>query len=571
MLKNNQKIIFIIFLTAFLTYSFSLGNQFLWDDEEQIVANKIIQNWRNLPSLWLSGIVYTHGQTLGGGFYRPILNSAYLFLYLLGQGQPFVFRFFQVFVHALNSILVYLFFTVLFKNQKTVLFLSLIFAVHPAISEGVLFTAGLAEPLYFFFTIGSFFLFLKKKIPLSLLLFFLALLTKEAALVLFPLLIFYLWFSPEQKRDFISLFPYSVIIFLYFFARITIVGGLVNNLHFPSLISQQPLPLRLINLPYEIAFYLLNFIFPFKLAISNQTVVNQIQFNFFWRPFFLILIFIFSVFFLFKKTKNKLFLFFLFWFLLSLLPVLNLVPLSATVADRWFYLPIIGLLGILGLTIFQPSWLKFKLINLFGLVLISFLAVGTFRRSLDWRNGFTLYQHDLTINPTSFELQNNYGVELFRRGQLTQAKEMFQKSVETNPHWWTNLNNLGVMYEKEGNWEKAAELYQQAINNGHYFLAYQNLAQLYLNTQNYQKANELLTKAVKIFPGEPSLYRFFAISLYQSNQKELALKQAQLLWQLEPTEQNFQLWQAIANQTKLPANQFKAADETSGESPANED
>lgn len=549
-LKKNKEILFI-FIVGFFVYLFSLGNQFLWDDENQIVQNAVIQNIKNLPSLFTKGIVYIPGRELSGGFYRPIVTLTYMLLYFIGNGSPFAFRLFQITLHAINGILVYFLFLNLLREKKASFLAGLVFAVHPAISEGVLFISGLGEPLYFFFSITAFLFLVYDFYLLSLFFFLIALLTKEAAIVLFLLIIIYLLLFRNKKPFMPTILGYFWTILVYILLRVITVGGLVTNLNFPSLIGQQPLLIRILTIPYSVIFYILIFFFPLNLATSNQTVVSSIS----TISFLFILLITLLIYYLHRKTRSSLFIFFVSWFIVSLAPILNIVPLSSTVAERWLYFPIIGILGtlcVVGINFYPKVKHYKKLISVALILYVGLLSLRTLIRTFDWRNGYSLYKHDILINPNSFELQNNYGVELFRKGETVKSKQYFQKSVELNPKWWPNYNNLGVVYEREGDYKKASELYQKSIDNGDYFLAYGNLAQIYLKTKDYNSANLLLEKATKYFPYNPGLHRFYAISLYQTSQYELALKEAQILVKLEPSQENYALWQLISTKEKLP-------------------
>lgn len=534
-------------------YVSSLNNQFLWDDEQQIVENTVIQDVKNLPSLFTQGIVYIPGRELSNGFYRPILSLAYMLIYLIGGGLPFFFRLFQIFLHGLNSILVYLLFLKLFpKNNEAAFKASLVFAVHPGAAEAVLFISALGEPLYFFFSLLSFILFLTDRFYLlSLFFFFLSLLTKEAALILSLLLVLFLVLT-NKRQKFFKLGGYLMIVFIYLWLRIITTGGLVVNLNFPSLIAYAPLLAKILTSVYSVVFYLRLFFFPLNLSISNQTVINSVGDIRFLSSALLLILTILAVFYFYQRKKDQLFLFFVFWFLTGLTVVLNFIPLSATVAERWLYFPMVGILGALAAVFCQLEKRQFKILSAIFMIWLVLLSLRTIRRTFDWKNGYTLYKHDLMVNPQSFELQNNYGVELFRRGEITKAKPYFQKSIELNPNWWFNYNNLGAVYEAEGDHQRAIEFYQKAIEKNDYFLAYKNLASIYLKMKNYQQANLILEKATGYFSYQADLHRLYAISLYQTQQKEAALKEAQILLRIEPTGQNYQLWQIILKGEKLP-------------------
>ena len=48
---------------------------------------------------------------------------------------------------------------------------------------------------------------------------------------------------------------------------------------------------------------------------------------------------------------------------------------------------------------------------------------------MDWRNGLSLFSRDIRED-SSFDLQNNMGVELFRVGRYAEAKKYFETEME---------------------------------------------------------------------------------------------------------------------------------------------
>jgi len=196
-----------------------------------------------------------------------------------------------------------------------------------------------------------------------------------------------------------------------------------------------------------------------------------------------------------------------------LLPHLQIIPLNMTVAERWLYFPMIGLLGMMG-SIIKISNIKYqisKILFSLAIIIISIFSIRSFIRTLDWRNGLALFGHDIK-KTSSFDLQNNFGTELFRVGRYDEAKKYFKISTELAPYWWVNWNNLGAIYEREKNYQKAAEYYQKSINNGQYYLAYENLAKiLVLHGKDQKKTEEFLKEVLKLFPKNENLLRINAL------------------------------------------------------------
>jgi len=62
------------------------------------------------------------------------------------------------------------------------------------------------------------------------------------------------------------------------------------------------------------------------------------------------------------------------------------------------------------------------------------LSMRTIIRNENWRNGLRLYSHDAAIEALispqgSFDLENNYGVKLFRIGKIKEAKTHFENRL----------------------------------------------------------------------------------------------------------------------------------------------
>lgn len=536
-LNTMKNTAFLVFLITFVLYSLSLGNQFLWDDEEQIVANPSVHNVSNIPNLLFSGIVNSQSGNLSGGFYRPVVTSTYTVLYALGNGSPFIFRLFQITLHALNAVLVFLIFSKFF-DRKLALLGGIIFSIHPGISEGVLFIAGLGEPLFTFFILLAFYTYLKNKIIVSLIAFFIALLTKETAIVFIPLLLSYQWLFAKSKVNQKLFLGIIFVSFSYLFLRLITVGSnFANHLNFPSPIAQLDLTGRIYTMPYSVIFYLMLFIYPVNLAIQQHQIVYSV-------PALVVIILLIGL--VIYKRKNKLLAFFSLWFILGIIPVLNFIPLSATVAERWLYFPIIGLIGIVLLII------KNKKILLSALVIIIILmGTRTIIRETNWKNGMALYANDIKVNEDSFDLVNNFGVELFRQDRVEESKQYFDRSIELNPKWWTAYNNLGAIYENNNDSQKAIELYRRSIDNGNYYLAYENLARLLVKQENYEEANKFLEETLKYYSQNSLFHYLYAVSLYKTGNQQEALKHAQIAFNLNPTQENYQLLQTIINEHKL--------------------
>jgi len=542
--RNKTKIyLIIILIIGFSIYTNSLTNNFVWDDEEQIVNNSIIRTGDNLPLFFTASTFYSGGINLSGGFYRPLATLSYFLNYSFWELNPVGFHLFQIFFHLLNLILIFFLFKKILdeertKNSEEISFLSsLLFAVHPVNVESVVYIGSIGEILYSFFILSSFYLFLKgidyetgeiKKNTFiySFSLIFLSLLAKESGIVAFPLLLLYLFLFIKPKREIYKKFLISTGITLsaysflrYFIAKISTVSQ-----HYAP-ISLASFWERISALPYTVFSYLKIIFFPKDLFISRHFLISSFADIKFWTPFILLSgVLIFSFYLIFKK-KSIISLFFLLWFLGCLFPTLNIIPLDMTMAERWLYFPLIGFIGLFVFLVFKyfndNNLKKQKLYFCFFLI-ITIFSFRVIIRNRDWKDGLTLYGHDILYSKNSFDLENNYGVELFRIGEIDKAKEHFQRSIFLQPEWMCSHNNLGAVYQRQGEIDKAKEEYTRSLELGDYYFAYENLATILLREKD-EKALEFLEQGFLKFPRSLKLRRFLSIAYYRNGENQKAI------------------------------------------------
>ena len=521
---KEKNILLIIIITALVVFGHSLFNDFVWDDEEQVVNNIAIQKVSNIPSFFFGSTFNSGGATmLSGLYYKPLLTTTYTLIYSLFKLRPLFYHAVQILIHVVNTYLLFKLYLETTKNKTPALLASLIFLIHPFNVESVVYIAGLQEPLFFLFGILAFqkirqFSWKKnynQKTNLILLnlLLLLSLLSKETGIIFFLIVNIYSFLFFKKNK--LSVFLTSIITFcLYLFLRIGLAGIGLNK-HGLAPISIVSLSGRLLTMPKIILFYFKNFFFPSKLAISHHWMVTSATFQDFYLPLILssaLTILLVLLTFKFKSSNKKHNLYkilFLISFIVSLVFHSQIFPLDMTVSDRWFYLPMAGLLGLLAIC-FKQLWDKFqkkKLLMVYALFsIIAVFSIQTYIRSRHWKNSLTIYSHDIKINPLSFDLTNNYGVALFRINQIPLAKDQFFKSAQLAPQWWTNWNNLGVCIEQEGDLETALSYYRKAINNGRYYLAYENYAKVLIKQNKLEEAKNFLhSEALLYFPNNQRL------------------------------------------------------------------
>lgn len=463
---TTTKAIHWIIIIGLVVYANMLFNGFVWDDISYILLNPDVHT---LNILYLFGS--NHFNTLGQ--YRPIPAFYFAVLYTLFSNSTFFYHFIQLIFQFTNVILLFILFKYFF-NKKISFFLSLVFLVHPMQVESVSYISQTPSILFFSFGILALLLYIKsnKSIKSSIIIFtllLLSVLTKESGILFMAQL--YFWALLYKKRYILSEYIYGLcVLFIYLFFRL-VIGDVASYQSVVVPIDTLSLSERVLNIPAIIFYYLKTFFYPQQLVVDQVWIVKSINFNSFYFPLicisiFLILLLILGI----HLAKNnrvlfKAYLYFLFWFILGLVPYLQIYPIDGTVADRWFYYPMVGLLGIIGvfLQLFKINKQVYKMTFIvIGVIILILLSMRTIVRNTNWQNADTLFTHDSRILD-NYNIEANLSSEFRNEGNNDEAIYHMQKSVNFLPYE-TNLLNLGVLYEGEDNSKLARHYYLMAIN-----------------------------------------------------------------------------------------------------------
>jgi len=112
-----------------------------------------------------------------------------------------------------------------------------------------------------------------------------------------------------------------------------------------------------------------------------------------------------------------------FW--LGLLPVSNFIPLYRPMADRYLYLPLIGLALMLA-----PILSRFKIAPWVALLIALPLAVTTFCQEQVWHDDVALWTATARTNPASYTAANNLGCALVAAGRPAEAIPHLKRALK---------------------------------------------------------------------------------------------------------------------------------------------
>lgn len=556
------KAIHYIILIGLLVFGNVLINGFVWDDKTYIINNLAVHTI-NLPAAFQSSMFNQSGQ------YRPIPVLYFSTLYSLFNTTSFFYHFIQIVLHITNACLVFLLFKQFFRKHLA-FFLALVFLVHPLQAESVAYIGATGNNLYFLFGVLALLLSIKlkkttsKRLILLGILLLLSLLSKETGGLFLVMLLAYSAFYRGKKLASFSLISVSSLL-VYFSLRF-----FVGNIYFEKLdmvaIARLSFEERLMHIPSVFFYYIKLFFYPDKLAVGQEWVLKEITAQNFYYPLILELIvltasLVFATYLVKRNAERfKIFLFFSLWLFLGFFLHSQIFPLDWTVADRWFYFPIVGLLGMIGVVLQSINVTKkttFTICYSIAVLLLVLLSLRTMVRNTNWHDAITLYSHDTKI-VDSWDIETNLGYEYKIIDNQPEALKHYLRAIKLFPFESTYLN-AGIVYDNMGNHEKAIEYYYKALaskryptsDHKHGINTYTNTINSLLVANRTTEAKKIAMDALQDYPDAPELWAELAITQQWLRENDEALNSAEKAVRLESTQFTRYVYDKIRNKQKI--------------------
>ncbi|MDD2735827.1 MAG: tetratricopeptide repeat protein [Desulfuromonadaceae bacterium] len=457
-------------MVAFLAYANSLGNGFVWDDDLAILANPALKG--TIGDVFRS--IDTGRATELTPYYRPLTLLTYLIEQRLHGFTPFLVRLISVLLHAVNTFLVYRLGTSLKINRQAVVIAGLLFAVHPLHSEAVDFNASRNTLMAAFFILTTYLAHQRSVrgntvawayFGASLL--FAGLLSKETALFALLMVVFlevekFLHGSSVLRRTVVlRLIPYIICIAVYFVLRNRALSGVGVHLEIFS-----GLGARLLDNLYIIPRYLLTVVWPVS-GSAKYFVPDDM--NLLALPLAAAWLFIVGVcVWLLTRGRTPTTIFGLVWLIAFWLPVSGFFPIpSAPLADRFLYVPAIGLWLIIGdqfSSFFQPSRVAQRYAVAAVALVVLLLSVVTFRRNTVWNNDISLFTRLADQYPERAFAHHNLGCAyLDKVKNLYLAEQSFEKALALEPTFPRLHTQMGYVRLQRGDYGGALRHYDAAL------------------------------------------------------------------------------------------------------------
>lgn len=526
-------LIFVLVGAIALTYSASLTNNFVtWDDDWRVYNNPYVHG------LSLDNI--THAFTNTDPRYWPLTDLSFQLIYDVFGLNPTAFHAVSLLLHISSALLVWWLLYLLSSYRWLSFSLALIFALHPLQVETVSWvgnTNGALSAPFFLGALVSYLYYLKslniRHYVLTLSLFVLALLASPPAVSLpaVLLLIDYRYHRPFGKKILLEKVPFFALGLL--FAGATLLGAQHD-------LTSEWLPTaKLTLIPQSLVFHLKQFVYPLELsAIYPIPEGLNILFS---LGVLTLLIFLL----IYNRRYTREVVFGASFFIITILPPLWLIAsqnMSVIAADRYMYIPGIGLLYIAGhlatrlyrKTAFSGSK---KIFSITAAVIIAstFLAIFSHQRSLVWGSSERLYLDILQKYPDSVQARQNLGDFYQSEGNYDKAISQYKEVLVLDPSNSETYNSIGIVYMNTNQPEKARANFDQALEfDADNLNPRNNLTSLYIQQGELEKAISETEAVLEKDSGNATAYSNLAAIYQEQGQLSEAIEAAEAALESDP-------------------------------------
>ncbi len=495
--KKRNIILSAILIAAlgFFTYANSISGQFLWDDNLLVKDNLYIRDWTHLPQIFTQSI--GAGSGIKYYFYRPVQMLTYMMDYSLWKLDARGYHLTGILLHIFAALSVYFLSNTIFNDNLLSLFAAAFFVVHPVHTEAVAYIAGRADSLALLFMMLCFSFYFKRlssgrsgPYVLMLVSYALALLSKANSLILPGLVLLYHHSYKVRMRgkDFFSLVGLSLV---YLFLRTTVLKESAPLDSYPTALWE-----RIPGVFAALTNYIRLIFFPFDLHMGYGSPLFR------WSDPKVIsgmgIVSLFLFFLIKARNKSTPVFFSLSWFLAALLPVSNLYPINAYMAEHWLYLPSVGMFFLWGYGIIKLRQIKAaRMPTVFlAIGLLVFYSWLTVKNNAYWRTPLVFFERLVKYAPNSARAHVELGLIYNSMGKENEAEAMLKKAIALKPDYAEAYNSLGAAYDQMGRTAEALAMFEKAVHiDPDYPRAYNNLAIFHYYHQNYKLAIEYSDQA----------------------------------------------------------------------------
>lgn len=499
----------LIVILGLLLYGQSLffGLTYL-DDNTLLIGNReIIGNISNLPLIFSDDVFFSDSNF----YYRPMLNFSFMIdIFFAGDNLSFYFLS-NILLHLTVSCLVFYLFKKIISRKAVAFLLSLIFLIHPAVTQAVVWLPGRNDSILAAFSLLAFLFLIRfnerpglPPLILYTVFFWLALLTKESA-VFIPILAIIYFFTIGRNQS--TSKSEKFLVFLMSFLAGT-AWYLLRRLAFNSeSFGYLEAARSMINNYPAIIIFFGKMLLPFNLNVFPVLENSSLIFG------IIAIIFLSIAIILSKNRSGSSLVFGLAWMLIFLIPTLLRIDGQPDFLEHRMYLPLIGFLIIIS----EIDWIKqinFKNLPTKFIVLTIFtiFIVITFFHSQHFKNKLVFWESAVKDSPRSVLVQKNMGAMYYLEERFEEAEKHYLEALRLEPSEPMVNNNIGLIYVERGDESTAEKFFLKELSlYPNYDKALFNLGFLYYKQGKMVEARYLLESCLRSNPRHADAYRYLEL------------------------------------------------------------
>jgi len=580
--KRNLILCLLLVAGSLAVYNTVSQNGFVnYDDDTYIVANHNVQaglSWSTVRWAFTS---------LDAANWHPLTWLSHALDYQLFKANPAGHHYVNVLLHAINVVLLFLILFGATGRTWPSLVVAAIFAVHPLNVESVAWASerkNVLSMLFLLLALWAYQSYVRKpgigRYGIMVVCFACGLMSKPQVITFpFILLLWDYWplrrlsigsKSAESNRDGTPSFSWlllekvPLLALSLTSALVTLKaqksGGAVRS------VLEYPLGVRVENGIAAYLGYMGKLLWPVRLAAMYPHPGNSLSAGHIAvAALFVIVMTAMIVAFLGQASQQKGYLAAgWFWFLGTLVPMLGLVQVGhQAMADRYMYLPMIGLLLMLSWGL--ADWAgghRFRVASLAGVcvLVLGLLSVLTYRQVAFWRSSESLWSHAIAVTKGNFIAHVNLGETLINHGRTEEAAAQFRAATRIRPNDPAAHLNLGTCERRQGDYASALVEDQAVLrltsDKGLHAYAFVNLGSDYRHLKDYARAKESYQAALTLNPETARAYIGLGVLAQRDGQFGEAAKNYSRAVELEPSDVGYLLLaQALQQNGQAAASQ----------------
>ncbi|MBI1784601.1 tetratricopeptide repeat protein [Candidatus Sumerlaeota bacterium] len=454
-----------IALLALAAYSPALIAEFNWDDDA-VTKNRLVQSWGGLPDIWF------HPSRLSNleQHYWPMVYTSFWLDHKLWGMRPAGFHFVNILLHIANSLLILRLLRRL--NISGAWLGAAIFALHPVHVEAVAWVIARKDTLSTLFYLLALLAYVnfeedkgkKSSYAVSILFFFLAMMSKSIAVTFPAALVIILWWK-YGRLDAVKLAP----VIPLFISGLAVAALDVRWVR--HIIINPPtglnFPQRILLAASDLSFYFVKVFCPLNLMTIYprwEISTNSIRF---WMILAAVSLAYAILCWMIRRWGRGPLAAALF-FGATLSPVLGIIDFDfmnySFVADRFQYLASAGPIAL------AAAWLnglntgggtRLRTFRAGIGALLALLFAATFNQAGLYRDEETLFRRNVSRNPDAWVAQEALGFALVSGGRTEEGIEHYLRALKLQPKSVRTMGNLGLAYLLLEKYDEAERWFRQ--------------------------------------------------------------------------------------------------------------